>query len=157
MQNITVKRIVNAPAADVWTAWDDFGNIERFNPGISGSRLLGSSTAATGKGAKRECQLKDGKNWVRERIVDYTPGERMEIEVYEGSLPLKSMRATIEVRRVSDEQSEVSFMAEFEPKFGIVGKLMAPMMKRQFRGMLRSLLDGNAAYVEKGELVPQAA
>ena len=46
---------------------------------------------------------------------------------------------------------------DFEPKFGVLGKMMAPMMKRQFRPMLQSLLDCNAAHIERGETVAAAA
>lgn len=155
MQTIKIEKIVNAPIDEVWASWDDFGNIYRFNPSISASRLLGEDP--TGNGARRECDMKDGKNWVRERIVDYVPLKKMRIEIYESSMPIKTMLATVALRAISDETTEVEFTAEFEPKMGWLGKLMAPLMKRQFRPMLASMLDGNADYVEKGVVVPQAA
>lgn len=155
MPSITTKKIVNAPVEEVWASWDEFGDIYKFNPSINGSRLLGAD--ATGIDARRHCDLKDGKNWVRERIVDYIPSKRMKIEVYESSMPIKTMNATLTFRSITDEKTEVVFTAEFEPKMGILGKLMAPLMKRQFRPMLASMLDGNADYVESGVLVPRAA
>lgn len=155
MPTITTKKIVNAPVEEVWESWDDFGNIDKFNPSINASRLLGGD--ATGIGARRECDLKDGKNWVRERIVDYVPSKRLRIDVYETSMPIKKMVATLTFRSIADNQTEVAFTAEFEPKMGFLGKLMAPLMKRQFRPMLASMLDGNADYVESGVLVARAA
>lgn len=155
MQTINVTKIINAPVEQVWESWDDFGNIYKFNPSITASRLLGEDS--TGIGAKRECELKDGKNWLREKIVDYVPLKRMRIDIYESSMPIKTMSATVTFRAITDAKTEVAFTAEFEPKMGFLGKLMAPLMKRQFRPMLASMLDGNADYVERGVLVPQAA
>lgn len=155
METINVKKVIDAPVEKVWESWDDFGNIYRFNPGINASRLLGEDS--TGIGAMRECDLKDGKNWVRERIVEYVPLKKMRISIYESSMPIKTMTATVTFRSISDAKTEVDFTAEFEPKMGFLGKLMAPLMKRQFRPLLASMLDGNAEYVERGVLVAQAA
>ncbi len=155
METINVKKVIDAPVEKVWESWDDFGSIYKFNPGINASRLLGEDS--TGIGAMRECDLKDGKNWVRERIVDYVPLKKMRISIYESSMPIKTMTATVTFRSISDAKTEVDFTAEFEPKMGFLGKLMAPLMKRQFRPLLASMLDGNADYVERGVLVAQAA
>lgn len=81
----------------------------------------------------------------------------MKIDVYDGSLPLKSMTASIEVEKISERRTRVRFTADFVPKFGILGKLMAPLMKRQFEPLLQALLDGNAKYVEQGEKTAIAA
>ena len=67
------------------------------------------------------------------------------------------MSATVTLRPVTHSKTEVTMSAAFEPKFGLLGKLMAPMMKRQFRSLLASVLAGNAAYVENGAAVPRAA
>ncbi len=157
MQTIKIQKIVNAPVDKVWASWDDFGNIYKFNPNVDKSHILSSSGVSQGRGARRECELNDGKNWLREKIVDYIPGRKMTIDVYEASLPLKTMSATIELRAITDQQTEVRMSTSFEPKMGILGKLMAPLMKRKFHPMLAALLDGNAAYVENGSLVAQAA
>ncbi len=155
MPTVKVQKIVNAPIEEVWASWDDFGNIYKFNPSVTASRLL--SDDSTGIGARRECDLEDGKNWVREKIVDYVPLKIMRIDIYDSSMPIKTMSATLTFRAIADTKTEVAFWAEFEPKFGFIGRLMAPLMKRQFRPMLASMLDGNADYVEKGVLVARAA
>lgn len=157
MQTINIRKIVNAPIENVWASWDDFGNIYKFNPGVDESRLLGGDGTTHGRGTRRECELADGKNWVREKIVDYVPGKKMTIDVYEASLPLKTMVATIELRPISAQQTEVQMTTSFEPKMGFLGKLMAPLMKRRFQPLLAALLDGNATYVENDAQVVQAA
>lgn len=157
METLLVSKTVFAPIEEVWASWDDFGNIYRFNPGVRASRLLTDEARPTGDGSRRECDLADGKNWVREEITAYEPQARMEIEVYESSLPLERMIATLEFARLSGDRTEVSMTVEFRPKFGLVGRLMAPLMKRRFAPMLRALLDGNAEFLEKGETAREAA
>ncbi|MXU66671.1 SRPBCC family protein [Oceanomicrobium pacificus] len=154
MATITVSRIVNAPVAEVWRSWDDFGTIDLFNPHLSRSFLLDEG-AATGLGAKRQCDLKDGKNYIREEITAYVPERVMEIDIYDGTMPLRSAVARIEFEPLGPNRTEVQFTMRFTPKFGAIGRMMVPLMKRQFSKMLGDLLDGNAGYIE-GELVDAA-
>lgn len=148
MATITVERTVRAPVSEVWATWDDFGGIHRFNPNLSGSFLLEGS-APTGLGATRQCDLIDGKNYIQERVVDYVPNKRMVLDVFDGTVPVKNARAEIELRALDDDSTSVSMTMHFEPKMGVLGKLMLPLMKPQFRKLLAKLLEGNAAYVEK--------
>lgn len=147
MPKVKVQKIVNAPVAEVWASWDSFGDIADFNPSLRASRLINGS-APSGKGATRQCDLKDGKNHIRERIVEYDPGRRMVIDIYEGTMPLKRTLATVEVRAMGPARTEVSMTMDFAPKFGLLGLAMVPVMKPTFRRMLRGLLDGNAVHVE---------
>ena len=157
MAKLILSRRVNATIEDVWNSWNDFGNIYKYNPGLRASRLLGDPDVPTRVGTRRQCDMADGRNWIREEIVDYRPGELIRLDVYDGTVPLKSMIVDIEFEEISELRTRVRFTAEFEPKFGIVGKLMAPLMKRQFEPMLQALLDANADYVENGKEVAIAA
>lgn len=157
MSKIIVSKRVNASIEDVWSSWDDFGNIYKYNPGLKASRLLSSADVPTRVGTTRQCDMADGKNWVREEVIDYKPGRSMKIDVYDSSLPLKSMVANIEFEAVTAQRTRVRFTAEFEPKFGVIGKILAPLMKRQFEPVLQALLDSNAQYVEQGNAVAMAA
>lgn len=157
MTKLIVSKRVSASIQDVWKSWDDFGNIYKYNPALKASRLLSSADVPIRVGALRQCDMADGKNWVREEIIDYQPGRSMKIDVYDGSLPLKSMTANIEFEVISEQRTRVRFTAEFEPKFGFVGKLLAPLMKRQLEPVLQALLDGNAEFVERGTEVAMAA
>ena len=157
MATLTISKHVDAPVQDDWNSWDDFGNIYKFNPALKHSRLLSDEKVPTGVGSERHCDMADNKNWVRERVIDYRPMKSIKLDVYDGSLPLKSMVATFSFRKISEQETGVQMQVEFEPKFGALGKMMAPMMKRQFRPLLQSLLDCNAAHVERGEVVAAAA
>ncbi|MEM7709535.1 MAG: SRPBCC family protein [Pseudomonadota bacterium] len=146
MADVFVDRIVNAPAAEVWRSWNDFGNIAAFNPNLSGSHLLAEQ--ATGPGATRQCDLKDGNTHVRERIVRYDPGREMVVDIYDGTMPLKAAVATITPTPEGPARTRVRMKMAFVPKFGPLGRLMVPLTKPQFRKMLQALLNGNAAHVE---------
>ena len=157
MARVTVTRRINAPIEDVWKTWDDFGNIFRFNPNLKHSRLLSDPGKPTGVGTERQCDFADGKNWIRERILEYRPMKSLKVDVYDGTMPLKSMVATITFEEVRTGRTRIRMSADFELKMGLIGKLMTPLMRRQFRPMLQALLDCNAAHVEHGEVVPAAA
>lgn len=155
MAKVTVSRTVNAPVEKVWASWDNFGEIYKFNPNLQHSHLIQGSQA-TGKGAKRQCDINDGKNWIREEVLEYVPNQTMKINIYEGTMPLKREIATLNFKPISNHQTEVTMIMEFEPKMGILGKLMVPMMKSKFKGMLNALLAGNEAFVTQGKMVNAA-
>ena len=97
MARVIVRKTVNAHVSRVWDSWDAFGDIDRFNPHLKRSFLLPDSSA-TGLGAKRQCDMADGKNYVREKIIGYQPERRLEIDFFDGTMPLKSAKATFDFR-----------------------------------------------------------
>ena len=157
MAKVTVSKRIDAPVEDVFSSWDDFGNIYRFHPGLSSSHLLSDAAAPTGVGTERQCNLADEKNWVKERVEEYVPNQRIVISVYDTSMPVKTMLATVEFEPISENRSRIRLTAEFEPKMGLLGKLMVPLMKRQFRSLLTQMLESNADYVVSGDVVAAAA
>lgn len=157
MAQLILAKRVNASIEDVWASWDDFGNIARFSPSLSASYLLTDKDESTQLGSGRQCDFADGKNWVREKVIGYEPLKRLKVDVYDGTVPLKSMVATFDFEEISAQRTRVRMTVDFEPKHGVLGKLMIPLMKKQFGKLLGQLLDANAAYVERGELVQEAA
>ncbi len=147
MAEVKLSRIINAPVERVWNSWDDFGSIDLFNPNLNKSFLLPGSRK-TGLGATRQCDLKDGKNYIQERITEYVPQRRMVVDIFNGTIPLKRAVAAIDIEAAGFDRSKVTFTMTFEPKYGLIGKLMTPMMKRQFGRLLGKLIDGNKAFVE---------
>lgn len=147
MHSVTETTIINASVSDVWKSWDDFANIDRFNPNLSRSFSI-DEKGVTGLGARRQCDFTDGRNFVREEIVEYFPEQKMRVDIYNGSLPLKKAQGVIEMRSLGPQQTEISFSIEFLPKMGLLGRLMVPLMKPQFRKALVKVVDGNRAFVE---------
>lgn len=149
MADVIVNRIVNAPLQAVWDSWDAFSQIASFNPLLSDSYLIDNSPE-TGVGACRQCVFSDGKNYVREKIIVYSPQSQLVLDVYAGTVPVSSAITTLDFKAMGPDRSRVTMRMAFEPKYWIVGRIMAPAMKRQFAKMLGQLLDGNAAFVERG-------
>lgn len=149
MHDVTVTETIAAPLSEVWESWDDFGAIGRFNPNLRGAHLINDS-APRGLGAERQCDLADGKNYIRERVIAHEPERRLVIDIYEGTLPIEQTVATFLFTPKGPEATEVSMTISFAPKPGVIGMLMVPLLKPQLRKMMRKLLAGNAAFVEKG-------
>lgn len=157
MHTITVKQFVDAPLEDVWNSWKDFDNVERFSSVVRESRLLGDIRGAIGVGTKRECELSDGRNWLREEIVEFVPLKTISVDVYESSLPIRSMRATLRLRKLADSRTETVMTVEFVPRRGLLGKMMGPLFKRRFRPIVATSLSDNASWVERHTCNKKAA
>ncbi len=156
MAKVHLKRMIDAPVAKVWDSWNDYGNVDKFNPNLSRSFLIGDN-GETGLGATRQCDLNDGKNYIQEKIIAYVPERKIVVDIYNGTMPLKRAVATIELIPLAANRTEVNFTMEFTPKFGILGKVMIPLMKPQFKKLLNKLIDGNKAYLEDGVVIARAA
>ena len=90
-------------------------------------------------------------------MVGYVWEQKLVTYIYEGTLPLKSALVTSAFSEEGNDLTDVSMTMAFKPKFGSLGALMVPMMTPKLRAMMQGLLDGNAAYVERGDLVARAA
>ncbi|WP_224814983.1 SRPBCC family protein [Hasllibacter sp. MH4015] len=156
MPSVSVTRTIDAPLDQLWASWDEFGDIARFNPNLNASFLI-ANKQPTGKGAERQCDLSDGKTFLKERIVGYEPHRRLDIDIYESNMPIKNARATFDFRARGPKRSEVTMTMHFTPPMGPLGYLMLPLMKPQMRGLLAKLLDGNKAFVERGVEIDRMA
>lgn len=156
MAEIILSTTVDAPVGAVWETWDDYGSIDAFNPNLTRSFLLPGSKK-TGLGATRQCDLIDGKNHIQERIVEYVPQRRIVVDIFNGTVPLKRATAAIDIAAIGFDKSKVTFTMTFEPKYGLIGRLMVPMIRRQFRTALAKLLDGNKSFAERSIEIEKAA
>ena len=147
MYNLTVAKTLNAPREAVWASWADFGNVAVWHPFVAHSKLLGDPTEPVQVGSRRQCDLADGKNVVRERIVEFAPLERLKIDLYEGTMPMKTAVATVSFGAPDAARTRLVLSMDFEPKHGLLGKLMAPMIRRQFKRMFGELLEANERHV----------
>ncbi len=148
MSDLSVSREIGAPAERVWAALADFGNIQAFHPGLSGSSLIGDQ--AQGVGALRRCDVKSG-GYLEERVVDWVEGERYSVAITKTSFPIKDAHATLSVEPRGADGSRATMQVRFKPKFGPLGAMMdglmlGPTMRKQMQGVL----DGLADLAERG-------
>lgn len=142
MTELTVTRTTEQPPARVWALLADYQRIAPWNPNVAASRLIDDSHPM-GVGALRQCDLADGKNWIRERVTDWREGESYTVEIYEGTMPVQDAFATLGVRPLDDGGSEAYMTMRYQPKMGVMGKVMdVVMMRRMMTKMMGSLLAG---------------
>jgi len=155
MPSISVTAIAQVPLHKLWGVWDNYPDIYLYNPGITDSYTI-NDTASTGLGAERQCDLPGRDQYLRERIMQHRPGERLVIDIFESSLPMKFMQATFDFRARGQNRAQVTMTMAFVPKFGPFGWLMTWPMRPIMRRQLQTLLDSAARYAETGEPVTPA-
>ncbi|MEZ4339237.1 MAG: SRPBCC family protein [Sandaracinaceae bacterium] len=147
MSKIEITRHVDAPPSRVWEALADFGGIYKFHPLVERSPLL--TEQARGLGAERRCEFVDGHH-VCERVIGWDEGRSLQIEVYDGSMPLACAEGTLTVAPASGG-ADVTFAFGYEPTMGFVGRIMdALVMRRRMTDTLDKILVGLGAHLRTG-------
>jgi hypothetical protein len=147
MADIEQEITIAAPLGKVWESWDRFGEIARFNKGLRASSLLPGSPAS-GKGARRRCDLKNGKSFLLEELADYHVRETMEIVVFDSNLPVRTVRLRLCFFAPDVNTTRVTASVDFTMKFGILGRLMKIPARKEFNGDISRLLGYNKAFNE---------
>lgn len=147
MTVFSVEKTINAPKEKVWELLADFRNIDFFNDAINKSYLIEDSENG-GLGATRHCDLSDGKNYLKERVLKWDEGEGMTIDIYATSMPIKSNIVRFEIESFG-EKTKARMIFDYEMKFGLLGKLMSKLGLTAFmRKQTNLVLDGLAAKAE---------
>jgi len=152
MHTVSVTKRIDASFEDVWSVLDDFGGIANYHPNIATSEIVAGPD--TGKGATRECVFHDGGR-VEEAIVSYASEGGYVVDFVDvGDLPLKENVVSIDADTIDDGTTSVTMTANFTPKFGPVGWVMATvMMKPRFRETFEETLEGLESYVQRRRTV----
>jgi len=151
MTIITQERTMSHARASVWKTLADFGSIHKFYALVDDS-CLHEGSAATGMGAARTCHFSDG-NKVLERIIDFKENERLVVDIYDGTMPLKTCVVTFSLLD-SPRGTSVTVEAQYELKHGLLGRILdALLVRRKFDGNLALMLAGLDAYLSTGEPV----
>lgn len=140
LKTLKIERDVAADAA-LWALLKDFQHIDAFNPNLSRSSHIGG-TPLEGVGAERRCDLKDGRNWIEERVIDWRPGESYTVEIYAGTMPIKDVRTTLAVFP-NGAGSRAVMQIVYTPKFGLFGRILdALLLRRKMTGLMHRVLEG---------------
>lgn len=147
MADIEHSIIINAPREKVWESWDRFAEIARFNKGLRASALLAGS-APTGTGARRRCDLKNGKSFLHEEIGAYRAQEHMEIVVFDSNLPIKTLRLLLTFSTPTANTTRLNAAVNFTMKYGVLGRVLKLAARKGFRGDITRLLNSNKEFNE---------
>ena len=147
MPAITVTRKTRATPATAWALLSDFGAIDAFNPTLKESHLLDGS-CEIGLGAERQCTLKDGNNYIHERVIDWQEGRSYRIAVFGGTMPMDDITAELAVEP-DITGAALRMTMTYRPRWGLAGRLVEPVLLRpMIRRMMRKVLDGLASKAE---------
>ena len=154
MESIKRTILIDAPKAAVWSALANFQGVGDFHPYITSVEL--NTEHNGGLGSKRTCYFNDDTK-VDEEVVDWREGERYTVHVTNFSFPLKTLHGILGVREL-DGKSEAFMAMEYEPKFGLLGKLMNVMlMKSAMSTRIDNILKGLETAVTTGRPVKKVA
>lgn len=138
MPEFTITRQIDAPVDKVWEVLHDFGDIQRWNPGVKTSAL--TSDGPVSHGSTRHCQFAPFGS-VNERIDHHAHEERLTVHIYEAfRLPISSAIADFNIAE-NDDGTELNLHYSYEPNF--LGRLMRGYTDTQMRkgigGLAKSL------------------
>lgn len=149
MSYVRVTRNTHASPETCWSLMADFANIDLFNPHLDKSFLFEGSPAH-GLGTERQCDLKGGKGYLRERVIGWQQGRSYTVEVFDSTLPVDGTTTTLGL--VPRDAGASLFMeTSYNPRWGIVGFVLdAVVLRRVFAANLAGVIAGLA---EKAEAI----
>lgn len=146
---------IDAPRHRVWDVVADIGGIAAWAPSISESHVIGDQK--TGLGAKRFCkhQLMGA---IEEEVVAWDEGRLARLAVTKGlPPPAGNVSGTYELEDSSDGATLMSLTIRFDMGWGVLGRMMVPMMGLILRRDLALGLAGLKYFVEEGGPIPASS
>lgn len=138
MSEFTITRQIEAPLETVWEVLHDFGDIQRWNPGVVASEL--TSEGPVSEGSTRRCDFAPFGG-VHERIDLHIPHERMTVNLYETwRLPISGAVADFNIA-AKDEGTELILHYSYTRNLlgRLTGRFTDRILRRGIEGLARSL------------------
>ncbi len=137
MPEFTITREIEAPVETVWEVLDDFGDIQRWSPGVTKSEL--TSEGPVSEGSTRHCDFAPFGS-VNEKIDRYEPNQRMTVNLYETfKLPISSATADFNIA-AHDGGTVLTLNYSYTPN--LLGRLMSAYTNKQMRKGIGGLAKG---------------
>lgn len=138
---------ISAPASRIWEVLANLPELAEYDPAVA--TVEATSAAESGPGASREVRMMDGKHWFTEKVTDFEPGERLTFELTACNFPIKHLTHTYSFSEL-DGEATVTQVMRYEPKFGLLGKLMdAAMIRSSSDKGVKAFLAGLKVHVEQ--------
>jgi uncharacterized protein YndB with AHSA1/START domain len=136
MPEFTITRQINAPVAAVWEVLDDFGDIQRWSPGVKSSELTSSGPVI--EGSTRHCDFAPFGG-VNERVDRHLPNERLTVNLYETfKLPISAAVADFNIAP-NDEGTMLTLDYGYTPNR--LGRLVKGYTDKRMRKGIGSLAE----------------
>ena len=144
MTIVRVEHETDASPEACWALMADFANIDFFNPHLSASHLLEGSPSC-GLGTERQCDLKDGRGYFRERVIDWQEGRSYTVDIYAGTLPVDGTVTTLGLTPKANGRTLLYMETSYRPRYGVIGIVADRLVIRNtFRKMLMGVIEGLA-------------
>ncbi len=141
MRTIRVNQRIDTARENVWAVLAKFPDIADWSTGVTKS--LATSDATSGVGATRHCDLAPMGS-LEETVIEWNEPARMVVRIDSAAnVPIAHGVATFTLEP-ADNATDVAMEYDYEPKYGILGRLMASVMldrqlTRGFTNLLRDL------------------
>lgn len=134
MPEFAITRHIEAPVESVWEVLNDFGDIQRWSDGVTGSDL--TSQGPVSEGSTRHCDFAPFGG-VNERIDRYEPNKRLTVELYETfTLPISGAVADFNIT-LHNDGTELVLHYSYTPN--LMGRLMKSYTDKQMRKGIGSM------------------
>jgi uncharacterized protein YndB with AHSA1/START domain len=137
MPDFAITRQIDAPVETVWEVLRDFGDIQRWSPGVTYSEL--TSQGPVSEGSTRHCDFAPFGG-VNERVDQYLPNERLTVNLYETfKLPISGAIADFNIAP-HDDGTQLTLHYRYTPNR--LGRLMKGYTERQMRKGIGGMAKG---------------
>jgi hypothetical protein len=120
-----------------WEVLHDFGDIQRWSPGVTDSRL--TSEGSVGEGATRHCNFAPFGS-VDERVDLHEPNERLTVAIHQTSrLPISDAIADF---RISPHEGGTELVLHYSYTLNILGRVLKGYTDKQMRKGIGGLTKG---------------
>ncbi len=137
MPEFTVTRQIDAPVETVWEVLHDFGDIQRWSPGVTASEL--TSQGPISEGSTRHCDFAPFGG-VDERIDRHEPNKRLTVNLYETfKLPISGAVADFNIAPHNDG---TELTIHYSYTLNLLGRLMKGYTDKQMRKGIGGMAKG---------------
>ena len=138
---------IDAPVERIWEALSNIEELDQYDPTVKKS--LAVSSSKSGIGSIRKVDMKDGKNWFKEKCTAWEPNKALTYELTACSFPVHKLQHTYSFRR-NGNKTKVSQVMTYQMKYGFFGKMLdALIVKKQSDKGIKLFLKGLKSYTEK--------
>lgn len=146
MATINNSITINAKPDKVWDALANMEVLHLIDRTVKQTSQI--SAHNTGLGASRKVDMKDGKNWFKEKISVWQPNEQLSFQLIDCSFPVNDLRYDY-LFSTDGTVTTVTQIMNYTMKFGILGKLMDGLMvRKKFAAGVKLFHQDLKAYVE---------
>ncbi len=154
---MTLEIGIDAPRVKAWELLADFGSPHKYVNGVLDTRM--KTVAPSGVGAVRHCDLQPMmrmRQYIVEEIIEWNEGDSYTYVVTDTAAPITDSQVRWSV---SDSRTGcvIRVAVQYRPRFGLVGQLINPFLKVQFRKQLsqgladmKRALEGAATHETSG-------